>query len=371
MEKEERRRPKRHSRNNGGLVALVIVLLIVGLGELGLLIYQKKQMTEANGAPELNAQLTEAQQQVEDLKEQAENYKDERDAYLEQLNQLAAGADANQNGNSGTVEAQPTEAVQEGGDEVAAPEEGQPEEGGSEEIEEPENNDGPGYNIVTDVRRIYLDNRYQQFTKENDPYDTKQYTYATIYSYPTDVVFLGDSLVERCTWNELFPDLEVKNRGIGGDTINGVLVRLDTVMKTQPKKIFLMVGINNLMNGNSVDQIIEDYGVLLDELQEIQEEDGCKIYVESILPAGPEMKNASQLILDGREVNKAVKDMCSERGITYIDLTEAFSNEDLALNSEYDYDGVHINAKGYRVLRDILDDYVYEGFEDEDSEEEE
>ena len=83
------------------------------------------------------------------------------------------------------------------------------------------------------------------------------------------------------------------------------------------------------------------------------------------------MKNASQLILDGREVNKAVKDMCSERGITYIDLTEAFSNADLALNSEYDYDGVHINAKGYRVLRDILDDYVYEGFEDENSEEEE
>ncbi len=373
MENEERRRPKRKRRNNTGMTILVIVLAVIAIGELVLLIKQKGQNAEPGS---VNEQLTEAQQEVEELRAQAENYKDERDAYLEQLNQLGAGADAMPTGATGTVEI-PTTDVPDGsgevvtdpqpgeGDPVGDPVEnpevgtGEPDEGGNE----PENTGKGGYEIITDVRRIYLDQRYQEFTKENDPYDTKQYTYSTMYSYPTDVVFLGDSLTERCTWNELFPGLNVKNRGIGGDTVNGILVRLDTVMKTQPKKIFLMVGINNLMNGNSADQTIEDYGVLLDKLVKLQDEEGFKLYVESILPVGPEIKNASGIIMDGRKINAAVKDMCSERGITYIDLTDAFSNEDLGLNSEYNYDGVHINAKGYRVLRDILDEYVYEGFD--------
>lgn len=374
MENEERKRPVKRKKRSTVPAAMVIALAVICLAELGLLIHQKKtyESGAANGS-EATA-LTQAQQEVEELREQAENYKDERDAYLEQLNQLAAGNEAIPTGASGTVEAQPTEVVEEPTADTPVDEVPNDEVPGEEVptdetpdvvVEEPETEEKTEvqYEIITDVRRIYLDQRYQEFTKENDPYDTKQYTYATMYSYPTDVVFLGDSLTERCTWNELFPGLDVKNRGIGGDTVNGILVRLDSVMKTQPKKIFLMVGINNLMNGNSADQTIEDYGVLLDELVELREEEGFELYVESILPVGPEIKNASGIIMDGRKINAAVKDMCRERDITYIDLTDAFSNEDLGLNSEYNYDGVHINAKGYRVLRDILDEYVYEGFD--------
>ena len=383
MEREERRRrPGRRKNKNGALLVVIVVLLVLGVVELALLLHQKKQIRELTNGPEyVTAQLTEAQQEVEDLRVQAENYKDERDAYLEQLNELSAGAEVLPGANVGTVEAEPADPAtgneegaliggEEGNPQEGNPEEGNPQEGNPEEGSgEDETTGESGYMIVEDVKRIYEDNRYQQFAKENDPYDTKQYMYATVYSYPTDVVFLGDSLIERCNWNELFPDLNVKNRGIGGDTVNGVLVRLNTVMKTQPKKIFLMVGVNNLMNGNSVDQIVEDYGRLLDELVELRDEEGVKIYVESILPVGPEMKNASRIILDGREVNSRVKEMCADRDITYIDLTDAFSNEDLALNSDFGYDGVHINARGYRVLRDKLESYVYEDFEDENNEE--
>ena len=361
MEREERRRPARRKRRNGAMLAVIVVLLVFGIGELVVLVKQRKEIRELTGTPgEVQAQLAVAHEEAAALRAQVESTQAERDAYLVQIEQLTAGA----------VPADPAVTVDVPVEEPTA---GSPvetvEPDGSEAGGDPGTEDTQaGYTIEENVKRIYEDIRYQQFAKENDPYDTKQYTFATMYSYPTDVVFLGDSLTERCSWNELFPDLNVKNRGIGGDTVNGVLVRLDTVMKTQPKKIFLMVGVNNLMNNNSVDQIIEDYGVLLDKLVKIRDEDGVKIYVESILPAGPELKDASRIILDGREVNKAVKSMCEERVITYIDLTDPFSNADLALNSEYDYDGVHINAKGYRALRDILDDYVYEGFGEENNE---
>ncbi|MBR1471632.1 MAG: hypothetical protein IJ600_08330 [Lachnospiraceae bacterium] len=358
MEREVKRQTEKGG--NGGLVAILLLVLLISVAELVLLILQQKKLETVSAyAAEAAGIVATAEDEAEQSRIQMEAYRDERDSFQDQLetegNREAAVTPAPTAAGTGEAAAQEEAVPTESG---AAQGEGTPTE--AAEAGEADEKEEVQYEIVEDINRIYQDNRYTQFAKDGDPYDTKQYTYSFLYSYPTDVVFLGDSLTERCSWNEMFPDLRVLNRGIGGDTVNGVLVRLDTVMKTQPKKIFLMVGVNNLMNGNEVDQIIEDYSVLLDELQEIQEEDGCKIYVESILPAGAALKNASRVILDGREVNAAVREMCEDRDITYIDLTDKFSNEDLGLRNEYDYDGVHINAKGYRVLREILEEYVYE-----------
>ena len=38
----------------------------------------------------------------------------------------------------------------------------------------------------------------------------------------------------------------IKNRGIGGDTTDGVLARLDEVIYFQPEAVFLLIGINDL-----------------------------------------------------------------------------------------------------------------------------
>ncbi|MEO0320688.1 MAG: hypothetical protein AAF199_07350, partial [Pseudomonadota bacterium] len=38
------------------------------------------------------------------------------------------------------------------------------------------------------------------------------------YTQPSDIIFLDDSLVENAPWNEMFPNLRVGNRGIGGES---------------------------------------------------------------------------------------------------------------------------------------------------------
>ena len=68
-------------------------------------------------------------------------------------------------------------------------------------------------------------------------------------------LFLGDSLTEYGNWRELFPGLDIKNRGIAGDTTDGVLHRLDGITALSPDKIFLMIGINDLLMGRSVKRI--------------------------------------------------------------------------------------------------------------------
>ncbi len=63
---------------------------------------------------------------------------------------------------------------------------------------------------------------------------------------PKDVVFIGNSITNGAEWNELFPRKRVKNRGISGDTSEGVYDRLDPVVKGKPAKIFILVGGNDI-----------------------------------------------------------------------------------------------------------------------------
>ena len=50
-----------------------------------------------------------------------------------------------------------------------------------------------------------------------------------------DAVMLGDSHIEMIDWRELFPGVKILNRGISGDTSEGVLNWLDEVIGASPK----------------------------------------------------------------------------------------------------------------------------------------
>jgi len=54
---------------------------------------------------------------------------------------------------------------------------------------------------------------------------------------PGDIAFLGDSLTAGGNWDELFPGLPIRNRGINADTTVGALQRLDGITRGQPKAI--------------------------------------------------------------------------------------------------------------------------------------
>ena len=61
-----------------------------------------------------------------------------------------------------------------------------------------------------------------------------------------NIIFLGNSITEIGNWKKLLNDSTVINRGIGGDITFGVLKRLDDIVKRQPSKLFLLIGINDI-----------------------------------------------------------------------------------------------------------------------------
>jgi len=176
------------------------------------------------------------------------------------------------------------------------------------------------------------------------------------------IIFLGNSLTQNFELVELFQNINIKNRGINGDIIAGVLNRLSPIIQTRPNKIFIEIGINDLSKGISKDSIIINYKQLLYKLQ--KESKLTKIYVQSLFPVEngrdeyPTYCNP-KVNGDIREINKELQKYTTQYGITFID---TYSKFELGgqLNPKYSVDGIHLSGKGYLLWAQILRPYVDE-----------
>ena len=184
-------------------------------------------------------------------------------------------------------------------------------------------------------------------------YASKTDIFETLPIERTDIVFLGNSITEYCNWSELFGMSNIKNRGIGGDIIKGVINRIDQVVDAQPQKIFLMIGVNDLELGNSVEEILTNYEALVQII--VQKSPSTQLYIQSTLPTRgyPNRKNSDII-----KINAGIEAIAAKYNSTYIQLFDLFKAQDGKLKTELTYDGLHINGEGYLIWKKVIIDYV-------------
>ena len=169
------------------------------------------------------------------------------------------------------------------------------------------------------------------------------------------IVFLGDSLTERAEWAELFPDKRIINRGVGGDTIEGVLNRLDEIIKSKPEKVFIMIGINDLTNGIKTSETIKYYEEILRTLNEKSPE--TKVYVQSVLPISHDINDDKISTEDIQELNKKLQIAVRNHEAEYIDLYNKFS-VDGQLDKKLTVDGIHLKGEGYSMWKEVIESHI-------------
>lgn len=176
----------------------------------------------------------------------------------------------------------------------------------------------------------------------------------------SDIVFLGNSITDGCEWAELFNNRHVKNRGISADRSGWLLDRLDPIIEGHPKKLFLLIGTNDLADGVTPEEIVANVAKLIDRFQ--NESRWTKIYVQSILPVNgkdfSKYKNHyahSHLIVP---TNKKLEALCDEKEVTYLDVWGALADHDGKLDKRYTNDGLHLMGDGYLVWRDAIKYHV-------------
>jgi sialate O-acetylesterase len=174
-----------------------------------------------------------------------------------------------------------------------------------------------------------------------------------------DIVFIGNSITNGAEWNELFPQKRVKNRGISGDTSEGVFDRLDAVVKGMPAKIFILIGVNDISREIKVETIVLNMKRIVEKIQ--KESPKTKIYIQSILPVNPDFEMFKghmkpELI---KEINQFYQNIAQEYKVNYIDLYSHFLEDGTdKMNKKYTNDGLHLLGEGYLLWREIVKPYL-------------
>ena len=163
------------------------------------------------------------------------------------------------------------------------------------------------------------------------------------------IVMLGNSITYECAWNELLNRDDVINRGIPGETIEGIIDRLPTILLSHTKSVVLMAGINNILNGNKIINLTKHYTQLLDSLNA-----NSRLIVCSTLYTSIYKEKHDEI----KALNTFLEHYCRVKQIPSINLNTVLASDDHILHRKYTYDGVHLNSKGYEVWRDALMPYL-------------
>lgn len=183
-------------------------------------------------------------------------------------------------------------------------------------------------------------------------YQDKKSHYETLPQSNFDIIFLGDSLTDLCKWEEVFQNNQIKNRGICGDTTDGVLNRLDKIVESRPKKLFILIGINDLNQGRNVSYIVNNYKLILEYFK--HQVPQTKVFVQSLLPINTKFRR-NKINNKIIEFNEEIQRLAKEFSFHYIDLFSAFLNNNNELDEQYTTDGLHLNGKGYLVWKEVIE----------------
>lgn len=185
------------------------------------------------------------------------------------------------------------------------------------------------------------------------------------YRQNRETVFLGDSLTDFYPIEE-FTDLKTVNRGIAGDTTDDVMRRIDEVIALEPKRLFLQIGINDMIrNGKRklpASKLVDKIFAIINKF----DREKTEINVLSLYPVNRRKTVVSFVMIKKAtnkrvaEVNKLLKERCESEGVSFIYLFDALADDKGNLKKEFTIEGLHLSVKGYAALSERLLPYITE-----------
>lgn len=166
-----------------------------------------------------------------------------------------------------------------------------------------------------------------------------------------EIIFIGDSLVEYFDWQSRFSDYKVTNMGLSGETVEGLLDRINSIQAKNPDFIFIMTGINNIA--------MEDYGIIktyTDIVNRLKSRfQRSVIGVQSILPVSLYWIDNKKI----QEINNLLKALSEDSGAEYLDIFSLFIDDAGQVKKEYLLDdGVHLSNKGYEIWTEAVEKFL-------------
>lgn len=184
---------------------------------------------------------------------------------------------------------------------------------------------------------------------------------AALQTTPVAVLF-GDSITDawpRCD-QEFFTDNNFEGRGISGQTTVDALARFRAdVVALHPKYVAILIGTNDLAENDGAIAMENIVGNIAN-MVEIAQANGIIPLVCSPIPAaaypwrpqlGPQASTVATLVA-------MIKRMAAEKNVTYVDYWNAMNDGKGGLSPEHSEDGVHPTLAGYKIMEQVLLEYI-------------
>lgn len=173
------------------------------------------------------------------------------------------------------------------------------------------------------------------------------------------IVFVGDSLTQNYNVYEYFEGYPVLNRGIGGDTTQGLLSRLkESVYDLNPSIVILLIGTNDfgLIENSDEFTVARNIARIIEEIRAHCPD--TKILLESLYPVNEGKDPKIDALSVGSRTNAQIEktnELLSEiEGVTYVNVHDSLTDEEGNLRLDYTMEGLHVNACGYVAITEIL-----------------
>jgi lysophospholipase L1-like esterase len=173
-----------------------------------------------------------------------------------------------------------------------------------------------------------------------------------------DLLFLGDSITQgwggNAVWQKYYGPLNAANFGIGGDTTENVLWRIQNgeIDGIAPKVVVLMIGTNNFgLEGHPPDAVAKGVATIVQTLR--KKLPSSKILLLAIFPRDekPGTENRNRI----KKVNDQIVALDDKKNVRFLDIGSKLANPDGTLSKEVMPDFLHLSEKGYQIWADAMD----------------
>ncbi len=180
------------------------------------------------------------------------------------------------------------------------------------------------------------------------------------------VVFMGDSITDL--WDDpgyggFFPGQPYVNRGISGQTTPQMLIRFrPDVIELKPKVVVILAGTNDIA-GNTGPTTLDAIEDNIRSMVELAHQNGIRVVLASLLPVSDyEQRDGKQIVQTVRRppakiqaLNQQLKELARAMNLIYLDYFTAMVDEKGFLKGELSNDGLHADAKGYEVMKPLVE----------------
>ena len=189
----------------------------------------------------------------------------------------------------------------------------------------------------------------ERFTHDIEMFLTEDVSSVGTY----DILCVGSSTVKHWKYRveiDLAP-FKVKSRGFGGSQLSDVNYFFEELIGINlPKAIILYEGDNDVAEGKSVEQIMEDY---LSFARKVKLMDGgTRVYIVSVKPSVSRFDVWPKMV----ELNKTLANFCDlNQGFFYVDVASFILRPDGTPRLDvFEDDGLHLNDLGYEIWSMII-----------------